>query len=756
MKNIFSGNAFSLDLDERLAIVTFDLKGASANIISVEVAMELEKVIELVEAGNLDIGAMLFRSAKKNSFIVGADVNSIQGMKDVKELHQGILRGQDLYNRIDDLKIPTIVAIEGPCVGGGMEISLAHKYRLLSDHPKTILGLPEVKLGLLPGWGGTYRLTHLLGLQNSLDMMLTGKNIRPSKAIKTGLVDKVIPHEMFQDASLEFAKNVAKTGKLPTKKPIKKAFMHKILDNNFAGRALVYSQAKKTVMRQTGGHYPAPLKILDLVEDTWGSARNIHLEKERIAFGELWATPASKNLVNLFFMMENSKKDSGTNLSAEQLKALPAIENLGVLGAGVMGGGIAAQAAKSSFPVLMKDLNFKAIELGLDHASKLFRKKLKRRHINKYEYQQIMDRIHGQLDYDAFMDLDFIVEAIVENMDVKKKVFVELENNISDDCIVASNTSGLRLNEMAAAFRKPERFVGLHFFNPVDKMPLVEVIYHESSSPEAIAKVVAFSKKLGKTPVVCKDGTGFVVNRLLFPYLSEAVYVLGEGVSIKEIDSHMKSFGMPMGPFELMDVVGLEIGVKFAETQNEAFGERATVSPLMLKLKKALFDENGKGVRLGQKTGIGFYHWPKDSNKKGDVDIEGINKLIFDGKAPKKKSIKRDALQRRITYSMINEAAIMLSEGIVKEPWQVDLAMIFGTGFPPFRGGLLKYAESEGLDKIVAELEELSKVHGRRIAPSDALKDYASRGSFYSAEKKTVKTTGITNDDEYRVSKTTA
>ena len=732
MNSLFSGKAFKLEQDKDLMIVNFDLEGERVNKIGHLAAGELAQVLEIVKSSSAK--ALLFRSLKKNSFIVGADINLIQTLKNQEEATQASSEGHVIMNMLEDLKIPTLVAIDGPCMGGGTELSISCKYRVCSDSEKTVIALPEVKLGLLPGWGGTYRLPRLVGLPTSLEMMLEGKNIRPEKAGKIGLVDVVIPSAIFAEKTLELAHGLTKNPVLPGLKP-KKFSAQEFLLNSFVGRFIVFKKAHESVMKATRGHYPAPIKILQLLERALGTSRSHHLKLEAEAFGELWTTGESKNLVNLFFLMEESKKVSGTNLTEEQLKALPPVKELGILGAGVMGGGIAAQSAIYGIHSTVKDINLEAVSKAYAHAREVFDKDVKKKKIKPRQRDQRMALIRGQVDYTGFHAHDLVIEAIVENLEVKKKVLPELEANVSNDCIIASNTSSLRLTDMASALKDPSRFVGIHFFNPVEKMPLIEVIHHEKSSPEAIARAVAYSRAIGKTPVVVKDGPGFLVNRLLMPWLNEAAFMLEEGFPIELLDRVAKDFGMPMGPCELMDEVGIDVGTKVAHILNAAFGERAQAAKSSDKVAAASKGgPNAPGARFGKKTGLGFYTFDRPGGKRLKPDQDAINKIIFDGgPVPKCPEYTAQALQWRMFFPMINEAAMALEEGIVANPEMCDLAMIFGTGFPPFRGGLLRYADSVGLDKVVAELERLSQKHGVRMKPSEALRKRAAKsGKFYA------------------------
>lgn len=726
MKNLFSGQAFKYDEDGALGIVSFDLQGERVNKFTEAAGQEFYQVVQQV-ATSIQEGrgpkALLIRSLKKGSFIVGADINLIQTLANEDAAREASSMGQKMFSALEDLPIPTIAAIEGPCMGGGTELSLACKYILASDHPKTAIALPEVRLGILPGWGGTYRLPKRVGLPTALDMMLTGKNIRGEKSAKLGLSDVVIPTAIFAEKSLELAHIVARGEKLPGRKPRVVPLQEKILTGNMIGRKIVFTQARKGVMKATRGNYPSPLAILNLVESHTGKRRDAYMAEEAKAFGKLWATPESKNLVRLFFLNEEAKRATGTNLSPEEVAKLPPLRECAVLGAGVMGGGIASQTAVAGLRTLVKDVNLDAVAKALSHARGLYDAELKKRRITPSELDRRMGLIRGQTDYSAFKATDLVIEAIVENLDIKKKVFAELEKEVRPDTILASNTSSLRLSDMASSLKDASRFVGLHFFNPVHKMPLVEVVTHDGTSPQTTARAVAFVKALGKTPLVCKDGPGFIVNRLLLPWLNECAYCFSEGYEFHDLERALKNFGMPMGPLELIDEVGIDVAAKVAHVLHDSLGERAKPVAVMDKVVQA--------KRLGRKSGLGFYVWDKPGGRKVGPDTDNIKKIVFPSGAPRKPSYDDASIVRRTIYPMINEAAIILAEGLVTGPDQIDLGMIFGTGFPPFRGGLLRYADAVGLDNIVKELERLAAAQGSRFKPSEALLRFAKEGSFY-------------------------
>jgi 3-hydroxyacyl-CoA dehydrogenase/enoyl-CoA hydratase/3-hydroxybutyryl-CoA epimerase len=728
MKTLYSGNAFQLREQELLAIVDFDLKDSKVNKLGYEPFADLEKILDILEKSTFK--AVLFRSLKNKSFIVGADISLIQSLKDRSEALTASKQGQAIFNRIEDLKIPTVAAIEGPCMGGGTELSLACRYRIASDFEKTVIAVPEIKLGFLPGWGGCVRLPSLVGLPMALDMILTGKNIRAEKALKIGLVNVVVPSTQFQEKSLEFALQLAKTGKCSSFKFATLSLQDKLLTHNIVGRKVALTQAQKSVMSQTRGNYPAPLRVIQVMDKGMGKPRTSFLDFEAQAFADLWATPVSKSLVGLFFLVEDSKKVSGTNLSDSEVKSLPTVQSMAVLGAGVMGGGIAAQSATFGVRTFVKDISYPALQKSLAHAFEVFSKEVKKKKITKTQAENRMGLIRTQLDYSGFGGLDLVIEAVVENLDIKKKVLAELEGQVDSSCLIASNTSSLKLTEMAKSMKDPSRLVGIHFFNPVEKMPLVEVVSHSGSSPQAIARAVNYVRAIGKTPVVVKDGPGFLVNRLLIPWLNESAYLLEEGLSLDRLDKIAKKFGMPMGPFELLDEIGIDVAAKVAHILAADLGERAKASRVFEIMANAPEVDGRK--RWGRKSGLGFYRWEKPAGRRLESDSQTIQSLLTPIQSTRSQSLTDQEILERMFYPMVNEAALALKEGITDNPSNVDLGMIFGTGFPPFRGGLCRWADSIGVAQIVSRLEFYEKSSGIRLKPTDALRELATKGFYQS------------------------
>ena len=600
-----AGPFFEVD-DRGIAWITFDDPERKLNVLTEAVMRTLAVVVaEVAELGQRgEARAAVVRSGKPTSFVAGADVSAIEAVESPEEGSRASTFGQEILRTLELLPIPTVAAIHGICFGGGLEMSLACTRRVASDSPKTKLGLPEVQLGILPAWGGTTRLPRLIGLQAALDLLLTGRNVSASRAWRLGLVDEVFPAALFERKAAEFALALADgVPRRRRRKPISK----RLLENTSPGRWIVHSTARKQILAKTGGHYPAPLRILEVVRSSAGRSVERCFELEAAAAGELIASRVSKNLIHVFHMREAARKGI-----AEGVEPV-AVSRMGVLGAGVMGGGIAQLVAYNGVRVRVKDIHHEAVSGALRHARSLFDRSVRRRRLSALEARQRMELISGGLDYDGFGQLDLVVEAIVENMQVKRSVLADVEARTSAHCVIASNTSTLSIDGMAQALSRPESFVGMHFFNPVHKMPLVEVVRGSRTTERAVGTVYALALRLGKVPVVTSDGPGFLVNRILGPYLNEAGFLLEDGISIESIDRVALEFGMPMGPLRLIDEIGIDIMRHAGATLYEALGDRLAPAPTFVAL--------GESGRLGRKGGSGFYTYENGKEKGVDSSV---------------------------------------------------------------------------------------------------------------------------------------
>ncbi len=701
-----------------VAVVVFDLVGEKVNKFSTPVMMRFKDVLEELKKSSYK--AVIFKSAKAKIFIAGADIEEIKSMTTKEQFEAAVKGGQEIMNMVEDLPMPTIASVNGACMGGGCEFILSCDYRIASEDSSTKIGLPEIQLGILPGFGGCIRMPRVLGLQAALDIILAGKAVNSKKALKIGLVDKVVHQNLLDSFTMSWAKEIiAGGGKKRRKKFSANGALNKLLEG--LGRGIVFKKAREGVMKATKGHYPAPLQALEVIQKTYGmSDREGALRIEREGFCRLGVTDISKNLIHVFYLTEMVKKQTGVPGVDVKPKAVKA---MGILGAGTMGGGIAYVAADKGVYVRMKDLNSDALAKGLKHASDLWMKLVKRRSIDKYQFAQKMDRVSVATDYSGFKNLDVVVEAIVEDMGIKQKVIGECAGQMRPDAIIVTNTSSLSVSEMAKGHPKPEYFAGMHFFNPVNKMPLVEVIRGEKTSDETIATIFELTKRMGKMPVVVKDGPGFLVNRLLLPYMGEAAFLMQEGMSIEVVDkAYVREFGMPMGPFELMDEVGLDVCIKVLKIFKKAFGERIELAPCMEVLEKS--------GRLGRKNGKGFYLY-SDDGKRGAVDQTIYAALNVS--APSNPYDSKECLERGV-FAMVNECSrALIEDRIVDTAAEVDLAMIMGTGFPPFRGGLLKYADSVGTQYVADQLAVYAASRkASRLKPAAALTNLAKANTrFY-------------------------
>ncbi|MFN7727798.1 MAG: 3-hydroxyacyl-CoA dehydrogenase NAD-binding domain-containing protein [Bdellovibrio sp.] len=693
------------------ALVEFDMAGEKVNKFSTAMMTRLRAVI--AELHKSSYKAVIFVSTKPKIYIAGADIEEIKHLTTKEAVDAAVMGGQSVFNELEDLPMTTIAAVHGACAGGGCEFIMACDFRIASEDTSTRIGLPETKLGIIPGFGGCVRMPRIMGLQASLDVILNGKLLNAKKAEKTGLVDMAVHPSILMEQAFKMAKEKAGQKR---RKTFKAVGLQSVLLEGIA-KGIVFSQARKTVLKMTHGHYPAPLKAIEAIKKTYGmSDRARALEIERTEFIDCALTDISKNLIHVFYLTEMVKKQTG--VASANVKAKD-VKHLGILGAGTMGGGIAFVAADKGVDVRMKDINFDAIGKGLKHARDLWMKLVKKKVITTYEFQQKMDRVSGTVDFSGFGLLDVVVEAIVEDMEIKKKVIAQTAAQMRPDAIIATNTSSLSVTEMQSAHPRPEFFAGMHFFNPVQKMPLVEVIRGEKTGDEAIATIFELSKKMGKMPVVVKDGPGFLVNRLLLPYMAEAAFLMQEGMDIKRVDTaYVKEFGMPMGPFALMDEVGLDVCMKVLKIFKKAFGDRIEIAPIMDKLEKS--------GRLGKKNGKGFYKYD-DKGYRTEVD-ETVYADLGLG-APTNPHPNQECIERGV-FAMINECSLaLLEDHIVNTPSEVDLAMIMGTGFPPFRGGLLKYADSIGTPYIVGQLEKYAAKGAKRLTPAKTLR---SATRFYN------------------------
>lgn len=702
--------AFTLELrDDQVAVIHIDVPGESMNTLKASFAEEVAGVLNQLEQQR-DLKGVVVISDKPGSFVAGADISMIDACENAADTESLARQGQAMFDRIEALQVPVVAAIDGACLGGGLELALACHYRVATDSNKTIIGLPEVQLGLLPGSGGTQRLPRLIGIQKALPLILTGKQLRAKQAKKLGIVDDVVPPSILLDAAVKLA--LSSKAKV---KRVRHSLLNKLLEGTGVGRGIIFSKAREQAQAKAKGNYPALDKIIDTI--AYGSDKGFQagLEYEARSFGELAMTPESKQLRNIFFATTAMKKETGAGDTKPRQ-----VERVGVLGSGLMGGGIAyVSAAKAGLPARIKDISEQGIVHALKYSYDLLNKKVKRKHMPRAELEATMLRLSGSLDYSGFDRVDVVIEAVFEDLNLKQQMVADIEAVASENTIFATNTSSLPITKIAAQAQRPENVIGLHYFSPVDKMPLAEIITHAGTSDETIATTVALAKKQGKTPIVVKDGAGFYVNRILAPYMNESARLVLEGEPIEVVDSALVKFGFPVGPMKLMDEVGIDVAAKVAPIMADELGDRFRAPDAFGKL---LDDE-----RKGKKNKKGFYAY--SGKKPGKAVDESVYTLL--GISPSAKLGGEEIAQRTVLL-MLNEAAYCLDEGIIRSARDGDIGAIFGIGFPPFRGGPFRYMDAIGVAEIVRRLQNYQKQHGERYTPAPLLLKMAENNErFY-------------------------
>jgi 3-hydroxyacyl-CoA dehydrogenase/enoyl-CoA hydratase/3-hydroxybutyryl-CoA epimerase len=710
-----------------LGILTFNLEGEKVNKLTTPVMTSFIEEVESVSKIP-GLSALVIRSGKPDVFIAGADIHEIAGITTVADAHAKATAGQEVLNRLSRVSVPTIAAIHGACLGGGLELALACDFRVVSDHPKTILGLPEVNLGIIPGFGGTQRLPRLIGISAALPMIVSGKAVDGRKAEKLGLADRVVSAAFFDEEVVSFvADAVSRSNRIVAARRDHRSVLALFLDSSPIGVWIVSLMARRQVMAATKGHYPAPLNAIKAVR--YGALRTLRtgLKREAQLFSELAPNAVCKNLISLFFIQEALKKDPQSDLGSDRSSRLT-VSMVGVLGAGLMGGGIAWLASAQGLSVRMKDIQWAAISKGYAAALKVYQRLKKIRKIKAHDVSMGMQRISGTLDYSGFKRADVVIEAVVEDMSIKKNVFTELESEIRPDTIIASNTSALSITEMASGLQHPERFIGMHFFSPVNKMPLIEIIPGEKTSKETVAAIVSLSKTLKKTPIVVQNCPGFLVNRILIPYVNEAIHLLEDGADIAEIDALIEKFGMPLGPLSLADEVGLDVGYKVAKHLEEGYPDR-------MKVASSFETIHQKKEWSGKKSGRGFYT---------HIGKKQVNPHIYGLINRRQKQMTPEEIVDRLILIMVNESARCYDEKVVVSAAYLDIAMVLGTGFPPFRLGPLRYCDERGIQSVVERLQELAKTVGPRFTPAPCLLAMAETGrTFHDSSPYGIERSGL-------------
>ncbi|MEX2216557.1 MAG: 3-hydroxyacyl-CoA dehydrogenase NAD-binding domain-containing protein [Phycisphaeraceae bacterium] len=692
------------ECDDRLVTVFFDQRGKSVNTISPTTLDELEALVIGWEALAPRPAGIIFASAKPGVFITGADLFALKEM-DGEQTEAFLQRGQKLFDRIAKLPMPTVAAINGTCLGGGLELALACRYRVAADEGAIQIGLPEIKLGILPAWGGTTRLPRLIGLRPALPLLLAGKALAPRRALKLGVIDEVVRPEALLAAAKRLLRTTPPLHRLPR--------MERIILKTSLLRRWVLRAAQRQTLEKTHGNYPAADKLIDTVRTGFDEGFDAGLRAERDSLVALAQTDACRNLMRIFFVKQNAKRVLKQALAADSSP----VHHAAVIGGGTMGAGIAHALIRAGIPVRLIEVNDEAASAALQRIDAMLKDDLRAKRISPLQMAHAMRLLAPATDWTGLKLADIVIEAVAENMEVKRDVFAKLDRLTRNDTVLATNTSSLSVTALANGTARPGRVVGLHFFNPVRKMPLVEVIRTPQSDDHALATAADLAQRLGKTPVLVRDGPGFLVNRVLFPYLAEAMTLAAGGAPIQRVDEAMKKWGAPMGPFELLDEVGLDIAAAIFTSAVDRIDRPITAPPGLTKAVEKKM--------LGKKSGAGFYCYGRRKGSKPRVNTK-LLALLREGKGDS--DVSEEAIPRRLVLPMINEASRVLTEGITNSTETIDLATVLGLGLAPFRGGLVHHAETVGLSEIVRQLDELAAQVDPRFTPTDALRRAAEAG----------------------------
>ena len=701
-------------LNGDIALLILDQPGSRANTLSQAMLGELEAMVAQLKT-RTELQGLILRSGKPGIFIAGADLRELASApQDVDTARKMVKRGLDLVASVEALPYPTVAAIDGACMGGGLELALGFDYRVAGTNPKTEIGLPETKIGLIPGWGGTQRLSRLIGPSLAAEMICSGEPAKADRARQIGLVFDAVPPERLQEEAVRLLQEARKSDEWKTLRQRKR----QPVGLSEEQQSFAYAVARAQVLAKTSGKYPAPPAALEAIFRGCNLPLEDGLKAETEQFVQLVGSPISRNLIAVFFMTQRLQKDSGVNAAVVQPKN---VQQVGVLGAGIMGAGIAAAHIRRGIPAMLLDNASSALEKGIGNISKSLLGRVEIGRMSPADAATALARLSSSTTLNALADRDVVIEAIIENEDSKVNTYRQVEKLLRPGAILASNTSTISITRMAQSVEHPEAFAGMHFFNPVDRMQLVEVIRGEKTSDETVVSLVALAKRIGKTPIVVRDCPGFLVNRILFPYLNESLVLLQEGANPRALDKAALAFGMPMGPITLNDLVGLDTSLYAGRVINTAFADRAAPTKIL--------DELVKAGRLGQKSGAGFYGYGKGSRGIDDPALDSILAKCRTGQ----RQFDNEELTDRLFLPMLTEASRVLSEGIVRDPGDVDMGLILGIGFPPFRGGILRWADTLGLAKVLEKLKRYEPL-GLRFQPTEQMRQLASEGKGFYRE----------------------
>lgn len=696
--------------NDGIAVVTINCRDSKVNKVSSDLLDEISSMLQAIDAER--VKGLVILSGKEDNFVVGADIDEVVAMTSDVEIRNYIAKAHRIVNTIDTLPFPVVCCVKGNCLGGGLEVALVADYRIAANTTDTVMGLPEVMIGLLPAAGGTQRLPRLIGLRQALPMMLTGGNVRVRKARKLGLIDEVVVPYGLKDIGIAKARELSrKKFKRKRKRSLVDAFLE-----SFLGRGIVFKQARRMVMRQTRGLYPAPLEIIDSVAYGYAKGVTRGLEKDIERFVKLVQTPEAKALMTIFFGMTDLKKNPYKKKARDCRK-------LAVLGAGLMGSGIAAVSTKVCDTILIKDVSIDAAARGINEVWKGIEKQIRSGAVLPFDGNAMYGKLVPCDDYSRFKGTDIVIEAVFEDLNLKKRILREVEEATGETTIFASNTSAIPITSIAQGSRRPQNVIGMHYFSPVPRMPLLEIITTKKTAPWVTATALEFGIRQGKTCIIVKDGPGFYTTRILVPLLMESSRVVAEGAEIPEVDRYMQEFGYPVGPMTLLDEVGIDVGIHVIEEVKPIFEPRGITVPVDFSVLET------KGF-LGRKSKKGMYRYDLP-RKKGKKPVNDEIYTLF-GETPRR-PMDKEEVQHRISLMMVNEAIICLQEGIVASPRDGDMGAVLGLGFPPFRGGPFRYVDAVGASQIVKIMEGLGEKHGPRFTPAPLLQQMASKGKkFYN------------------------
>jgi 3-hydroxyacyl-CoA dehydrogenase / enoyl-CoA hydratase / 3-hydroxybutyryl-CoA epimerase len=691
----------TIEKEGNVAIVTLDDPDEKVNKLNEKLIGEFTGFLDDLRSDNELRGAILM-SGKNDNFIAGADIDMFKSRETAEEMEELSWTGHEVLLEIEKFPKPIVACIHGSCMGGGTELALACHYRVVSDSRDTKIALPEVKLGLIPGMGGTQRLPRLIGIQKSLPYLLTGKNMYSRQARRTGFADEVVSRHKMKKAGIEAVQKYANRN---FDRKDRRGFFERLIENNGLGRLIIFSQAHKKTAAETRGNYPAPPQIIESVRYGFKEGLRSGLKNESRIFGKMAVTPESRSLVQLFFAMNEAKKNPDKEIAEE-------VKQIGVLGAGLMGSGITEVSISQDLHVWLKDQEIEQALNGKKMIQDNLQKEVDKKIITQFEKDSKLSFIHPVETYDSFGSIGLVIEAVFEDLELKQKIVEEVESNTGEKCIFASNTSSLPISDIAAKAKRPENIIGMHYFSPVQKMPLLEIIKTDQTADWVTSTAYEVGIKQGKTVIVVNDGPGFYTTRILAPFMNEALLLLEEGASIEQIDKAMKDFGFPVGPVALFDEVGIDVGAHVADILSDKFEARGA------KTSKKAAELVNTGFK-GRKNKKGFYTY---NGKKKDVNTDIYR--FFGG--TERQKFDEDDIQFRLSMMMVNEAVYCLQEGILQNPKDGDLGAILGLGFPPFLGGPFRYIDWEGADEVVSLMEELAEDYGKRFEPAKLLKDHAT------------------------------